>query len=156
MADTIVVMNHGQIEQIGNPEKVYNDPVNAFVYSILGRVNEFRGESLLHENGLTDEGVGFIRPHDIRLSRRLSAHSSPAEVVHIHAVGCAVRVELKRLDIDGFFEAELSAEKYQEIGPLEKGELLYADFSKMNIFTENRQSEPEDVPNGIRSAIYNL
>lgn len=70
MADTVVVMNHGKIEQIGSPEKVYQNPANAFVYSFLGRVNEVRGAGLHHHPfNNTVETVGYIRPHEVKLEK---------------------------------------------------------------------------------------
>jgi len=79
MADRIVVMNQGRIEQVGAPEEVYNDPTTPFVYSFLGRVNLFHGR--LNE-GVAESGnvqaetpeyqhmsdapvVGYVRPHEI-------------------------------------------------------------------------------------------
>jgi sulfate/thiosulfate transport system ATP-binding protein len=147
MADTVVVMNHGNIEQIGTPGNVYENPENSFVYSFLGRVNEFRGASLFnnryYDPGKTEmeEAVGYIRPHEILLSKTALRSSNPSEVSHVHSVGAAVRVELKRIDTGDFFEAELSAEKYREIGPFNKGELLYAEFNKMVVFQGKRQLE---------------
>jgi sulfate/thiosulfate transport system ATP-binding protein len=43
VADTVVVMSHGRIEQVGTPEEVYNNPVNSFVYDFLGNYNQFEG-----------------------------------------------------------------------------------------------------------------
>ncbi|HWV08394.1 MAG TPA: sulfate ABC transporter ATP-binding protein, partial [Pseudomonas sp.] len=41
VADRIVVMNHGNVEQIGSPQAVYDDPASPFVYKFLGNVNLF-------------------------------------------------------------------------------------------------------------------
>jgi sulfate transport system ATP-binding protein len=43
VADRVVVMSHGRIEQVGTPEEVYNSPVNSFVYDFLGNYNQFEG-----------------------------------------------------------------------------------------------------------------
>lgn len=43
VSDRVVVMNHGQIEQVGSPEQVYHQPCNAFVYDFLGNYNELEG-----------------------------------------------------------------------------------------------------------------
>ncbi len=45
VADRVVIMNHGQIEQIGTPEEVYDHPANPFVYDFLGTVNLFHGRA---------------------------------------------------------------------------------------------------------------
>lgn len=46
MSDTVVVMNQGEIQQIGRPEDIYNEPVNKFVASFIGQSNIFRGKYL--------------------------------------------------------------------------------------------------------------
>jgi sulfate/thiosulfate transport system ATP-binding protein len=43
VADRVVVMSHGNIEQVGTPAQVYNEPTNAFVYDFLGNFNAFEG-----------------------------------------------------------------------------------------------------------------
>src|SRR5262249_6622017 len=43
LADRVVVMNNGKIEQIGAPEEIYHEPANAFVYDFLGNYNAFEG-----------------------------------------------------------------------------------------------------------------
>lgn len=134
MADIIVVMNQGKVEQIGSPEKVYQHPVNAFVYSFLGRVNEFKGYT---KDGIGKENsVCYIRPHEVLLSRVIQEESVLAKVIHVHVVGSTVRIQLNRLDRDALFEAELTSEKYREVGPVEKGELLYANFNHLVEFED--------------------
>nr|MBP8215672.1 sulfate ABC transporter ATP-binding protein [Propionivibrio sp.] len=74
VADRVVVMNHGKIEQIGTPDEVYSNPASPFVYQFLGNVNVFH--SRVHGNwadigqaspAATSDGeaLAFVRPHDI-------------------------------------------------------------------------------------------
>jgi len=49
VADRVVVMNNGRIEQVGSPEEVYHHPANSFVYDFLGNFNVFEGR--LDEKG---------------------------------------------------------------------------------------------------------
>ncbi|NNE22137.1 MAG: putative 2-aminoethylphosphonate ABC transporter ATP-binding protein, partial [Rhizobiales bacterium] len=80
MADRIVVMNHGVIEQVGTPTEIYRDPVNLFVADFIGEMNQFEGTvqsgnkvkvgdislastSVEPANGET--GIVAIRPEDI-------------------------------------------------------------------------------------------
>ena len=84
MSDTVVVMNNGIIQQMGTPESIYNEPINAFVADFIGESNIFNGvmkadkdlEMLGHRLPCVD--VGFekdecvdvvIRPEDIVLKR---------------------------------------------------------------------------------------
>ena len=82
MSDTIVVMNKGKIQQIGRPEDIYNEPVNAFVADFIGESNIIDGvmiedhlvEILDTRFPCVDEGFGqncpvdvVIRPEDVEL-----------------------------------------------------------------------------------------
>ena len=74
VADRVAIMNHGQIEQVGTPLAVFDDPANAFVYQFIGDVNLFHerieaakpaaGEGL---SGLST--VAYVRPYELDLSR---------------------------------------------------------------------------------------
>lgn len=141
MADTVVVMNHGRVEQIGSPEEVYESPASAFVYGFLGRVNEFRGEALLADHSVLNDSVGFIRPHEINLRKIKQVNSIPSEVSHVHIIGSTVRIELRRLDTNDLFEAEMNTEHYQLVGPFKKGDILFAEFKNVVIFGVNQGNE---------------
>ena len=82
MSDTVVVMNHGEIQQIGTPEDIYNEPVNAFVADFIGESNIIDG--IMHADYFVEiggvvfecEDAGFgtdklvdvvIRPEDIKV-----------------------------------------------------------------------------------------
>jgi spermidine/putrescine transport system ATP-binding protein len=80
LSDTVVVMNHGEIQQIGSPTDIYNEPVNCFVADFIGESNIFnaimvadRKVSFMdHEFECVDEGFGenvpvdvVVRPEDI-------------------------------------------------------------------------------------------
>lgn len=80
MSDTVVVMNNGVIEQVGTPEDIYNEPVNAFVADFIGEANILNGtmiddcriKILGKELECVDKGFGrntpvdvVIRPEDI-------------------------------------------------------------------------------------------
>ena len=87
VASRVVVMNNGQIEQIGTPEEVYENPQTPFVYDFLGNVNLFRGrlqngkltqgtfeiQVLDHGNGkgqrTLSDAVGYVRPHEIDIEK---------------------------------------------------------------------------------------
>ena len=66
VADRIVVMNQGRIEQVGTPDEVYTHPVNAFVYEFLGEVNFFHGRD--QHLGSTPDNMGYSRPKDVKIS----------------------------------------------------------------------------------------
>src|SRR5690606_26729782 len=78
VADRIVVMNKGVIEQIGTPAEVYRNPASEFVYHFLGDANRLQ---------LDDERSVLFRPHEVSLSRVASAEHLPGEVRDIRPLG---------------------------------------------------------------------
>ena len=88
MSDTVIVMNNGVVEQVGSPEDIYNEPVNAFVADFIGESNIIEGYSQSSEDGLMriifesgkaivhDKGIDVdemlyicIRPENLRVTR---------------------------------------------------------------------------------------
>ena len=81
VADRIVVMNQGHIEQIGSPQEVYDNPASPFVYKFLGNVNQFNskvnagqahiGEIAFalddHHAAQNHDALAYVRPHDIEV-----------------------------------------------------------------------------------------
>ncbi|MCC7300392.1 MAG: sulfate ABC transporter ATP-binding protein [Verrucomicrobia bacterium] len=125
VADEIVVMNAGRIEQIGTPDRVYEHPANSFVYHFLGNVNLFH--TRIHDGQAhfanqtfdvqADSGAALVhaRPHDIELSREETGGGwMRACIRYVHAIGPLVRIELIQADNQQIIEAELSRERYAE------------------------------------------
>jgi sulfate/thiosulfate transport system ATP-binding protein len=84
VADEIVVINHGRIEQVGSPADLYDKPANDFVMEFLGPVTRLRGR--------------LVRPHDLELFTSQVEGSQPAEVVRLQRIGFEVRAELRAGD----------------------------------------------------------
>lgn len=110
VADRIVVMNKGRIEQVGTPAEVYDQPANPFVFDFLGSVNLFhcRAEQGQARAAAPELSVGYVRSHDIEVERTPTVAAVEAEVRHVQAVGPAVRVELLVRGTGKTVEAELS------------------------------------------------
>ena len=86
LADEVVVLHEGLVQQTGTPEEVYHRPVNAFVHGFLGNANEFPGPG----------GPRYVRPHDIIIrGEPAEAGSLSGVVAGIHAAGPIVRVVVK-------------------------------------------------------------
>jgi sulfate transport system ATP-binding protein len=79
VADAIVIVNEGKVEQAGTPQELYDHPANDFVMRFLGPVTQF-GERLL-------------RPHDIAVQPRADAATLTARVERLVRLGFEVRVE---------------------------------------------------------------
>jgi sulfate transport system ATP-binding protein len=150
MADRVVIMNEGRVEQIGTPEEVYHAPANPFVYSFLGRVNVFHGRAHQGKLQVADievdvptnvdldkmQAVGYIRPHEIEVSKQYSERTSISSLIrHIYAVGPTIRLELERKDTGDTFEVEVSIERYKELG-VNIGDTLFVNLENLKVFLQ--------------------
>jgi sulfate/thiosulfate transport system ATP-binding protein len=109
VADIVVVMNEGRIEQVGEPAEVFHRPATPFVMGFLGQVNRFRGRVAAgrvsfasitmaapeHARAAPCEAAVFVRPHDLLISAQHNGKPSfRATVRRVHAAGASVRLEL--------------------------------------------------------------
>ncbi len=151
VADRIVVMNEGKIEQAGTPDEVYESPANPFVLNFLGNVNLFHGRihnGQAHLGGLTlsapelagadnTPAVGFVRSHDVVVERAPSDNTSiGAEVRHVQAVGPVVRVELALREKEETIEAQLTRDVYRELA-LKPGETVFVRTRNIRVFVDD-------------------
>jgi len=151
VADRIVVMNHGKVEQIGSPQEVYDHPATPFVYQFLGNVNLFHsrvdagiaklGDAVVtlgeHLQTQDSPAVAYVRPHDIEILRQSDGNTSfQATINYIHAIGSIVRLELARIDNNTLVEAELSRERYESLKLIE-GETVYLKPRNLRVFLQD-------------------
>jgi len=140
VADRVVLMNGGRVEQVGSPQAVWDHPASPFVYSFLGDVNLIKG-------------VGYVRPHDLDIERyapgagRAVDGRAPGMVLQLSraiVVGPIARLELIPPDDtqsadnpahDPVVEAQIPAQQYREMG-LREGELLVATPRSARAFAE--------------------
>jgi sulfate transport system ATP-binding protein len=165
LADRLVLMNKGKVEQTGTVREVYAKPATPFVYSFLGAVNKFSGRvdgDYLRVNGNVmpiaggggvdgSDVVAFARPHelDIVAADRGDAVGVPATVSRILDVGAVARVELSGPAYQGngsgkpaepqFFEVELSAQKLSELN-LAAGQPVRLVSSRLRVFEQGAQT----------------
>lgn len=114
VADRIVVMNKGVIEQIGTPAEVYENPANEFVYHFLGDSNLLK---------IKDQDIQF-RPHEVELSRIDAPGLQAGTVRDIRPLGAITRVTLKVDGQDLPIEAEVVRDNQNLVG-LERGTTLF-------------------------------
>jgi len=130
VADRVVVMNEGRIEQVGTPDEVYEYPASPFVYQFLGDVNLFHGrvqdgraaidgwqvklpEDLKIGN---DQATVYVRPHDLDILRNADAGDALSAVItQLATVGPRVRVDLQRTDSGENIHAEISRDRFLEL-----------------------------------------
>ncbi|WP_261546872.1 sulfate/molybdate ABC transporter ATP-binding protein [Burkholderia multivorans] len=130
VADRIVVLNRGRVEQVGSPQEVYDHPQSAFVYEFLGAANRLPGT--VAERGFVAEGAAapiavdadfagpahaYVRPHDLQLWRAAEAGHRDGIAVDVRRViplGGSVRVELESR-AGGALEAELDRDAWRAL-----------------------------------------
>src|SRR5712691_5837800 len=127
LADSIVVMNKGRVEQIAPPRELYDDPANEFVMSFVGPVNK-----------LDD---AWVRPHDVELSYEPNGSTREAQIERIVRLGFETRVELVRDDGERLY-AQLTRGEADEL-ELRVGDIAYVRTRKERTFsTEGGSAEP--------------
>ncbi len=108
VADRVVVMNHGRIEQQGTPDEVYDHPATPFVLQFLGDVNLFHGRL-----GTGDDGdVSYVRPHELEIVAEAGADTWPVTLSQALTVGPNTRIEFRREGAEGYVDVELPREAY--------------------------------------------
>ena len=156
VADRVVLMNKGQVEQVGTPEQVYDHPASPFVYSFLGTVNVFHGrasdgqvhvgsvaiDAPEHSDEKDTPAIGYARPHEIEIERfSPGGEGIPAQLSRILVVGPTARLELERDDSGQIVEAELPAARVRTL-KLKQGETVLIRPSRMQVFLE-RDRKPK-------------
>ena len=147
VADRVVVMNHGKIEQIGSPDEVYSNPASPFVYQFLGNVNVFH--SRLHgsyaeverSGEVAEKATAFVRPHDIDIAHQPMEEGLQATVQHVHPIGPLVRVELNHNN--EIIEVELSRERHEAL-LLASGQSVWFRPRQMKVFGADALPRPQE------------
>ncbi|HEY4429323.1 MAG TPA: TOBE-like domain-containing protein [Solirubrobacteraceae bacterium] len=118
VAEQIVVMNHGRIEQAGSPRHLYESPTNEFVMSFIGPVNRL--------------GDAFVRPHDIQILPEPDGTGTEALIERVVHLGFEVRVELKLEDGRDIW-AQVTREEAQQL-ELTAGQILTVRLPAPRVF----------------------
>ncbi|SDB88009.1 sulfate/molybdate ABC transporter ATP-binding protein [Acinetobacter boissieri] len=108
VADKIVVMNKGNIEQIGSPREVYQQPETPFVFDFLGQANRFEGTTqnnvlhigndsleLTYSHNKTGHVTAFARPHELIIHSTAVAHAIEATFLRYVWVAGKIIAELE-------------------------------------------------------------
>jgi sulfate transport system ATP-binding protein len=150
VADQVVLMNKGHIEQLGTPDQVYNHPASPFVYGFLGNVNLFHGrvnEGVLasgdiqldvpqHAGLRNTEAVGYVRPHDLEVDRYTpGAEGIVVKLRRAHAIGPLAQLDLERADNAELIEAVIPNERFGKLA-LKEGETLVVRPRRMHVFVD--------------------
>jgi sulfate transport system ATP-binding protein len=121
LADRVVVMNQGRVEQNGSPQDVYDAPANPFVLGFMGAANRLRAEetkgiTLNNIDGVAEPGRAtsiYIRPHDIALT---PDETGAGRIRFLVEIGAMVWLEVERGPNMTVIEVELSRQIAHQLG----------------------------------------
>ncbi len=141
VADRIVVMNQGRIEQVGTPDEVYDHPATPFVLKFLGDVNLFHGR-LDHAQGVAAASgdVSYVRPHELQIVAAAQTGSVAVKLTQVLTVGPNTRLEFKRIDDGSDIDVELPRAEYRALRerlPLDAGAISHLLPRHIRRFTED-------------------
>jgi sulfate transport system ATP-binding protein len=118
VSEQIVVMNEGEVVQVGRPRELYEEPANEFVMSFIGPVNRM--------------GDSFVRPHDIDVMLEPNGSTKEAQVDRIVHLGFEVRVEYTLHDGETGW-AQLTKAEADQL-ELANGQIVYVREGEARVF----------------------
>jgi sulfate transport system ATP-binding protein len=118
IADQIVLMNRGRVEQVGGPRDLYEEPANEFVMSFVGPVNRL--------------GESFVRPHDLELRNEPNGKTTPGTVERVVHLGFEVRIAVL-LDDGRDCWAQVTREEADDL-ELEPGARVFVRPRRSKVF----------------------
>jgi sulfate transport system ATP-binding protein len=121
VAEQIVVMNRGKVEQAGGPRDLYEHPQTEFVMGFVGAVNR--------------RGALFIRPHDLEILHVPGREAEEVLIERIVHLGFEVRIELLPADGERLW-AQISRWEAEEL-ELSEGQIVYARPRRAKVFDGN-------------------
>jgi len=148
VADRVVIMNHGKIEQVGSPTEVFEHPANDFVMRFLGHVNvlEARFEdgrarvgsvSIPVDRGGEIDGPGriYVRPHEVDVVRHPGNGAIAARVVRVTPLGAGLKIELTAPALGSSLRADVDWERGSALA-LRDGDDVYLSVRRARVFAE--------------------
>jgi sulfate transport system ATP-binding protein len=135
VADRVVVMDHGRVQQVGSPRELYEHPANAFVMSFVGPVNHLDGT--------------FVRPHDVVIHPLWAARAPAgreAVVERLTHLGFEVRVELALTDGGTRLWSQITRADLERLG-LEQHQRVYVESLRSRTFA------PDELVDALERAL---
>jgi sulfate transport system ATP-binding protein len=118
VADRVVVMNKGRVEQVAEPRELYDAPANEFVMSFVGQANRI--------------GNAWVRPHDVEVVLEPNGSTREAQVERVVHLGFEVRAELVRDDGEQL-AVQLTRDQAAQL-ELERGQIVYVRPTRETVF----------------------
>jgi sulfate transport system ATP-binding protein len=120
ISDQIAVLNHGRLEQVGAPRKLYDEPASEFVMTFVGDANLV--------------GDRLVRPHDLELLHEPAAGSVEAMIVRVTILGRDAKVELHD-SVGAEIVALLTRDHFDESG-FWRGQTVWVRPQRERVFAE--------------------
>ena len=158
LSDQVVVMSHGQVEQVNEPAALYARPESRFVFDFLGHVNVLpgvvkgqklsQGDAWVSLPGIQGETNAqlYMRPHEVQLARAPTSHARlPLRIESVSLIGSEVRIELQPEGwrSQDLWEIGMSHNEFARQNPT-RGDLWYAVPDIGHLFLDNH-NQPRTV-----------
>jgi sulfate transport system ATP-binding protein len=151
VADRVVIMNHGRIEQVGTPAEIFEHPANPFVMDFLGNVNVFHGsvqggrarlgsievEYPDYTESESKTAMAFVRSHELEILRVKNGRPSlEAKVVHVNPARPVVKVRVYSEQFGVVLTVDVSWERFAELR-LAPGDVVHVSPRQMRVFVQD-------------------
>ncbi len=153
VADKVVVMNRGRIEQVGAPSEVFESPANDFVMRFLGHVNVLDahlepgrakvGDVMLDigdHAGERGPGRVYVRPHEVEVGRTQTKGAVPARVLRVTPLGAGLKIELVAPSLGSSLRADVDWERGSALG-LRDGDDVFLSLRRARVFNEQPRNK---------------
>jgi len=145
VADKVVIMNHGKVEQVGAPAEVFERPANDFVMRFLGHVNVLaaeldRGRAKVGDVSVAVDDTGerraghiYVRPHDFEIGREPAVDAFPARVLRVTPLSAGIKVELDTPKLGANVRADVDWERGSRLH-LRDGDDVFVSLRRARVF----------------------
>jgi sulfate transport system ATP-binding protein len=151
VADRVVIMSQGRIEQTGTPAEIFEHPANPFVMDFLGNVNVFHGHvqkgrarlgtiEVAYPDYPHDESrqaTAFVRAHELEIVRARNGRPAlEATVTHINPARPVVKVRVHSETFGVDLTVDVSWDRYAELR-LQVGDTVYVSPRQLRVFVQD-------------------
>jgi sulfate transport system ATP-binding protein len=146
VADRVVIMNHGKVEQVGAPAEVFEHPANDFVMRFLGHVNVLAaelaggrarvGDVTVEVAGAPDDrraGHIYVRPHEVEIGREPGRDAIRARVLRVVPLSAGLKVELDAPALGSSLRADVDWDRGSRL-ELRDGDDVFLSLRRARVF----------------------
>ena len=148
VADRVVVMNHGKVEQVGSPTEVFEHPANDFVMRFLGHVNVLDAQlsqdrarvgdvvlDIVHDAASPHRGRVYVRPHEVEIGRAHTAGAIAARVTRVTPLGGGLKIDLTAPALGSNLRADVDWERGSQLA-LRDGDEVFLSLRRARVFEQ--------------------